>query len=762
MFLECFTASSTPKWRAWSGYMLSSLFMLTLLIGCQSKPVDIDTRRIARFEHAIRLGTVEAHQQFLNMFSGYQPVAEKFATKFKISTDIVQADIRKKLLTLSLEKQIDYLKNFERRKNSQFAFNDILTVVINKTRSFSMIEQIQWLSKIVSVTKFANQQNVAALRQVLGVPENFKYVSNINALTYGPTSLSYIPMAELAARMGADKLKYDTDVNTPELKRATAYLLSLMPYTARFRWVSTKYGYGRYSTAPEGVGTISSVDKEAAFSLFKIIGAEHLIDLATTGESLTRKHAIRAIKQLLAPESRFNKKGDFFPAILSLNNEEAKDYYLPMLDGLHNSKQLPLMLESVFRRVNGIDEIVPLWLMSNDWKQQTAAIYAVALFRWDIKPFEHRLDELAASDKRIVRQLVVMAKSTSEKFSLLVNSSDLAGTASPELFLKRLSRVFTTAEDKTYVDPIQQLATLDFIEAESASLTYSHYIARKFWPYPYGKDYLIKEFKAYYSSLRFALDPKSTVLNIKNERENGDSDNTTVNTLFTVAVLQREPELLPDPDAPTGWLLWPNIYYCYLDAEQKNVVGIYNDHRGKRLLNVPPDVAKAVKRILSRVGVNLQYPGVEGGLVLVVNPDVITQDIGIGNSVINRTDRQLLDTATPANGRKLSIDKTRLSNIIGVPFLTLELNKEYRAKTVKIWRSMSGDASKLNYKNELVFAPDGGTVQSIEDKFDGLNITLDSIKGTKTISHLAVVGIKVGAEITTGQLIGIRIKDLPR
>lgn len=76
-----------------------------------------------------------------------------------------------------------------------------------------------------------------------------------------------------------------------------------------------------------------------------------------------------------------------------------------------------------------------------------------------------------------------------------------------------------------------------------------------------------------------------------------------------------------DCNAEKRWFLWPNAYFCYLDTEQDEIVGIHQ-----------------------------KYPEIEGGVVLVATPEFLNNN-NFGPEIYQNAWHNLLNTARLSDGR---------------------------------------------------------------------------------------------------------------
>jgi len=745
--------SSLPRSARFAASILpATLLAVALSSGCRSVDYDAPAREaLARAELEPSVATYQA-------FLDTRPSRGLFADQIEQAEAIVSEAERVRLLALELPEQVEYLRD----RDHLFARSEVLTSALAHAQALPRIEQIQWALELVGPCKTDTEINMSTVRSMLAPPEGL--TRRIQTPELGPAGMTGLERANYAAQL-PEELPFEAE----EREMVIAYLLDISTDTTPLKRVP----YLTWGGAPTGPGTPTTPRAEAIRALDKIVGPSEMPGLAAMTGTLTGERAWSIVDVWLRPENKYVRRSALYPEILQIQGRGAEKYALELAELQAGSRRLPALLEAVWRRLPHVQGRIPIWLNSDSWEDQTAAAYALALNGWDRDGLEARLTELEGSDRRLVRSAVALAQSglalespgASKSAAALEASYGGAGAASSERFLELSARGFLKSTDTSYVDLSQPLPDLDLSETSPlrvslAPTTPNGVPARG--PYDTRKEALAA-LNTHYRLLQHAQSPKAGTLAIRRSYD-GTTDDSVVDCVVTVAVLEREPGLLLDPEVEGRWLRWPDIYYCFLDTESDVVLGTYSGLFEDRLLPVPPDVDRAAREIFAVTGIHEKYSGAEGGLILVIPPNFL-EVRGQYPSYFLKEKRILLrDLLSSIRGRTLKLWETNWLYLRNTPKGPMPSDPSDSANLI---HTMAAGIADADFPTELVFAPSDGVVTSVETEFKPkpgpwpeekayLHMVITGSEGPVDFGGLAIASVEVGATVKRGQWIGFR------
>ncbi len=720
---------------------LLSAVLLVLGPACRSVDVDAPAREaLARAEHE---SSAAAYQAFLDT----RPNQGLFAEGIERAEAIIAQEERGRLLALDLPEQVKYL----RQPGNRFARGEVLASAFARVHDLPRIEQIQWAVELLGPCRTGSDESMRSLRSIFVPPGASAPREELPE--FGPADMTGLERARYAVRLSRQKF-----FEPWERENAIAFLLAISTDRSGYRWVQVGMEF-----VPSVKGTPTTPRKEAIRALDKIVGPRELPGLAASKGTLTRERAWSIVEAWLEPENNYLGRRHLYPAILQIQGRGIEECALELAEQHEWPNRLPALLEAVWRRLPGVEERIPTWLNSDSWEDQTAAAYALALYGLPQAGLDARLTELENSDRRMVRSAVALvrsglaleAPSSSESAAALQASVDGGGVASAKRFLELSARGFLKSSDSSYVDLEQPLPDLDLSEASPFRVLFS--VISSYGTYP-TREESFAALESHYSRLQHAQSPKASTLAIRRSYDESENDKV-VACILTLAALEKEAELLLDPEVDGRWLCWPDVYYCFLDTERDVVLGTYTGLFEDRLLPVPPDVAQAAREVFAVTGIHEEYSGAEGGLILVVPPDFLKNRGRYSYNLLKENRTQLRDAVGPIRGRTLVPWETRWVWVMNTMRKLWPGDPHQAAHLI---HTMAAGLPDADFPSELVFASSDGEVVEVEQQETpayqraGLHLAVRGNGGTDDYENLHVVGVEVGARVKRGQWIGFR------
>jgi len=723
------------------GYLSAALLVLVLGSSCLSP----DPHKWAREKFA--LAELEPSVAAYKTFLIARPDEELFADEIERAETFLSEAERERLLALEFSEQVSYLKN----PRNQLARSEVLALALAHLPELPRIERLQWALDLVAPCRADTDESLRVLRSIFAPPG--APAQKVSDEEFGPAEMTGLERAKFAAGLSVTQFTEPLDQ-----EMATAYLLAISTDTTSLRWVQAKY---EHDIRVEGTPTTPR--KEALEALAQLVGPGEMPALAAMHGTLTGERAWSVVEDWLHSENSYVESHLLYPGILQIQGRGVEESALDLAEQYTWPDHLPAVLEAVWRRLPKVQERVPEWLNSERWEDQTAAAYALALNNWDTTGLDARLTELEGSDRRFVRSAVALVRSglelesegASEAATALEASVGPDGAASSKRFLELSARGFLKASDTSYVDLSQPLPDLDLSE-DSPLQVFSSFLSR------YGaysnREETFTALKAHYTRLQNAQSPKAGALSVR-QTYDADENDSVVACVLTVAVLEREPGLLLDPEVEGRWLAWPDIYYCYLDTERDEVLAAYHGLFEDRLLPVPPDVDQAAREIFAVTGIHEEYSGLEGGLILVVPPNFLKNRSRYPFDLLKESRIQLGHAVGPIRGRTLHPWETRW---LWITNTLTNLPPGDPHQTAILIDTMANGLPEARFPSELVFAPSDGVVTEVEVQESastgktGLHVVIKGSGGVIELDGLVVANVEVGTSLKRGQWIGLR------
>ncbi len=704
---------------------------------CKSVDPEEPVRLAA--ERAERLKTIEAYQAFLDM----RPRSTLYAKEMERARAAIDAATSAQLMGLDLAGQANYLRSSKNR----LAREEVLTAVVARVGELDRVEQIQWMYDLAWPCTDGGAENSDAMRRMLAPPDPF--IRGLDVPDLGPGKMDPIERCYFAYALGRARPK------SPEARRTgIGYLLAISTDRSDMRLTASNQ---RYVPADQGIPT--SPRKVAIEALAKFAEPFDVVHVALQAGTLAGDRAWSIVQEWLSAESTYDRKASLFVGLMHTEVRDIGERFLPLAEQMSGDLRVRALLECVRRRVPRVSERIGPWLAGDDVAEQVAAAYALGLGEFSVPGYEKRLGELEGSDERLVRSAVAMAKRRANAVTPSPDGAplDARGEATIGPFLKRLHRGFLTSTDTSYVDLSAPPPDLDY-SSESPLRTAGQMSGSQGQR---QRSTALAELGRIYHRLRHASDPRGTVLRIK-KRSDDAVEGPVIGAVMVLAVIERERELSIDPDVEGRWFFWPHVYYCYLDPETDVVLGTHSGPWGERLLPVPDDVERTVRQIFDITGIHSEYPGVEGGLVVVNTPGYLRTQGSTARSLIKKGSDQLASSVHPIGGRVLSSTDTRWLHVWRAP---ANPQVDYIYGPLHPLQEMGPRKDDSNFRSELVFAQTAGRVTEIKDsafsfgRADSMQITIDGESGETTLSGLALLGVEVGETIARGQWIGMRWRE---
>ena len=699
-----------------------------VLSGCKSPDLGEPARLAA--ERAEQLQTTEAYQAFLDT----RPDPGLYAGQIERARTAIDAETRARLMALDLAGQVDYLRD----SKNQFAREELLAAVIARMEGRARVEQIQWMFDLGWSCQGAGTENAEAMRRILAPPDKFLRDREVPAT--GPATLDPIERTYLALEIAELR-------NPSEEAREVGlgYLLAISTDRSDLRWT-----VGNQRWVPADQGTPTSPRENAINALAKFADPLDVALLALEAGTLSGDRAWSIVQEWLEPSSTYEHKLSVFSILMRSENRDLGEQFLPLAEQLLHDSRLPALLECVRRRVPNVEDRIEPWLAGEDPDEQAAAAYAIALYDLETAQFDARLDELLTSDARTVRSAALLAKygmSSLEQVRAGMDA-DPRGAASFDPFREQLERGFVMSTNTSFVDLSAPLPDLDYTETSPLRTTQN-------WPFMgtrYTRGESLAELRKTYALLQRAQAAQARG-SMQAEGNTHRVQDSMIQTVTTLAVLDRERELFIDPEVEGRWLLWPRVYLCYVDPRSEVVLGTHWGSWGERILPVPNDVARVVRQIVDSTATE---PGVEGGIVAVAEPGYLRLSGGSALSRIRRAQAQLLSAVAAIDGRRHAGAETRWSYVIRSP-INDNVDPIYGSSHPLC--VMATELDDSCFRSDLVFAQVAGRVTEIVDSPTGppeevgLRVAID---GETAVEGLSLLGVEVGDTVTRGQWIGLR------